>query len=55
MSSRSVKIFKVMDISDRYASNDIKEHGLSSYLSKKVVHYTGRRFVYLNKCKVLVQ
>ena len=52
-SSRSVKIFEVMDISDSCAINDLKGHGLSSYLSERVVRYTGGRFVYLNKCKVL--
>ena len=53
MSSRSAKVFEVMDISDISAINDLEEHGLSSYLSKKVVHYTGGQFIYLNKCKVL--
>ena len=53
MSSRSAKIFEVMDISDSSAINDLEKHGLSSYLSEKVVHYTGGKFVYLNKCKVL--
>ena len=46
-SSRSAKIFEVMDISDSSAFNDLEKHGLSSYLSEKVVHYTGGRFVYL--------
>ena len=52
-SSRSIKVFEVLDIPDEIAIKDLEINGLSKVLSKMFVDYAGGRFVYLNGCKML--